>query len=227
MAKRTLIQYLDLLKVERPEIKSNPNFPKAVLIRLVNDGYKFVQVQLAHLGIKQWEATDSLTLSSGTLANQSVKTADLSSDCPGRLFEGRDAIKYIETTGVTYNGIARYVDDDIVIDHLRNTFLAPTEYEPIFSRKNNILYISPSTITAGTAVYYKTVTDLSADSDATTVPENYEDFIIKKALIEIDAILEKLQSKIEAINQLTKDIKETFNSFAFVKQEEPSNVKLQ
>ena len=53
------------------------------------------------------------------------------------------------------------------------------------------------------------------------------DFIIKKALIEIDAILEKLQSKIEAINQLTNDIKETFNSFAFVKQEEPSNVKLQ
>ena len=185
MANRTLLNFTDLIKVERPEIRQNANFPRAVLVRLVNDAQKYVQVQLAHLGIKQWEATDSLTLSASTLASQNVKTAPLSTDCPSRLFEGRDAVKYIETTGVTSNGIAKYVDDDVLVENLRNSYLAPTELEPIFSRKNNLLIIAPSTITAATAVYYKAITDLSTDADLTTIPENYEEFIIKRALIEI------------------------------------------
>ena len=227
MANRTLINFIDLVRVERPDTRGNPNFPKAVITRLINDAQKYVQVQLAHLGVKQWEATDSLTLSSGTLGGQNVKTANLSTDCPSRLFEGRDAIKYIETTGVTYNGVAKYVDDDILIENLRNGLLAPTELEPIFSRKNNLIYIAPSTITAGTAVYYKAVTDLASDSDATTIPENYEDFIVKRVLIEVDSILEKLNNKIEAINQLSKDIKDSFQSFGLVNQIEPTNAKLQ
>lgn len=227
MANRTLINFIDLIRVERPEIRANADFPKAVIVRLINDAQKFVQVQLAHLGIKQWEATDSLTLSSGTLAGSNVKTANLSTDCPSRLFEGRDAIKYIETTGVSNNGIAKYVDDDILIENLRNGLLAPTELEPIFSRKNNLLYIAPSSITAGTAVYYKALTDLSSDSDATSIPENYEDFIVKRVLIEVDSILEKLNNKIEAINQLTSDIKNSFQAFGITEQKEPTMAKLQ
>ena len=101
--------------------------------------------------------------------SQSRYTAPLSTDCPSRLFEGRDAVKYIETTGVTSNGIAKYVDDDVLVENLRNSYLAPTELEPIFSRKNNLLIIAPSTITAATAVYYKAITDLSADADLTTI----------------------------------------------------------
>lgn len=227
MANRTLINFIDLIRVERPEIRANADFPKAVIVRLINDAQKFVQVQLAHLGIKQWEATDSLTLSSGTLAGSNVKTAPLATDCPSRLFEGRDAVKYIETTGVSNNGIARYVDDDLFIENLRNSYLVPTESEPIFTRKNNLLCLAPSTITAATAVYYKSITDLSSDSDTTSIPENYEEFIVKRALIEVDSILEKLQNKVEAINQLSKDIKDSFQSFGFVKMEEPTNVKLQ
>lgn len=227
MASRTLKMFSDLIKVERPEIRSNPDFPQAVITRLVNDAQKFVQVQLAHLGIKQWEATDSLTLSSATLASASVKTAPLATDCPGRLFEGRDAIKYIETTGVEDNGVAKYVDDDILIENLRNTYLAPTELEPIFSRKNNLILIAPASITAATAVYYKSVTDLGTDNDATTIPENYEEFIVKRVLIEVDGILQKLNNKVEAINQLTKDIRDSFQSFGFVKADEPTTAKLQ
>lgn len=226
MANRTLINFIDLIKVERPEIRANNNFPKSVLIRLINDAQKYVQVQLAHLGIKQWEATDSLTLSSGTLASQNVKTANLNTDCPSRLFDDKSSIKYIETTGATYNGIAKYIDDDALIEKLRNSYTAPTELEPVFSRKNNLLYIAPSTITAGTAVYYKAVTDLASDSDTTTIPENYEEFIVKRVLIEIDGMLEKLNNKIEAINQLTKDIKDIFVSSSFIKVEEPTEVKL-
>lgn len=227
MANRTLINFIDLIRVERPEIRANADFPKAVIVRLINDAQKFVQVQLAHLGIKQWEATDSLTLSSGTLAGSNVKTAPLATDCPSRLFEGRDAVKYIETTGVSNNGIARYIDDDLFIENLRNSYLVPTESEPIFTRKNNLLCLAPSTITAATAVYYKSITDLSSDSDTTSIPENYEEFIVKRALIEVDSILEKLQNKVETIAQLEKDIKDSFQSFGFVKMEEPTNVKLQ
>ena len=74
---------------------------------------------------------------------------------------------------------AKYVDDDVLVENLRNSYLAPTELEPIFSRKNNLLIIAPSTITAATAVYYKAITDLSADADLTTIPENYEEFIYR------------------------------------------------
>lgn len=226
MAKRTLISYIDLLKIERPQIKGHKDFPRLILNRIVNDAYKYIQIQLAHLGIKQWEATDVLTLSSGTLASQSVKTADLSTDCPNRLFENNDVIKYIETTGVTYNGIATFIEDSDFVNMLRNPYKSPTEYEPKFTRKNNLILISPSTITAGTAVYYKTVTDLSADADATTVPENYEDFIIKKALIDIDAILENIQVKEEVMNELNNNIQKTFQAFEFIKVETPKEIEL-
>lgn len=227
MANRSLLLLRDIIKAERPEIIGHSNFPELFLTRLVNDGQKYVQVQLAHLGIKQWEATDSLTLSAGTLAEKSVKTSPLATDCPSRLFEGRDAVKYVECTGVLNSGIASYVDDDVFLELLRNSYLTPTEKEPKFTRKNNLLIIAPSTIIAAIGVYYKSVTDLSADGDLTTIPENYEDFIVKRALIDVDGILQKLGSKSEAINQLTKDIRDTYQSFGFVEAKEPNKVTLQ
>ena len=227
MANRSLIQFQDIIKAERPEIIGHSNFPELFLTRLVNDGQKYVQVQLAHLGIKQWETQDVLTLTSSTVGEQNVKISSLSTDCPSRLFEGRDAIKYIECVGVTKQGIAKYVDDDVFLDLIRNQYLSPTEKEPKFTRKNNILIIAPSTITTAMAVYYKSVTDLSADGDLTTIPENYEDFIVKRVLIDIDGILQKLGNKSDAVNQLTKDIRDTYQSFGFIKSEEPSKVTLQ
>ena len=223
MAQRTLVQLRDQVKGERPEIVSNPNFPDLFLTRLINDGQKYVQIQLADLGIKKWEATDSITLGDLTYVGQSIKGVVLTNELPGKLFDGKDVIKYLECTGASYSGIARYVDDDIFLEHLTNSFFSPSEKQPIFTRRAEYIYVAPSTITAATAIYYKAVTDLSSDSDATTIPEAFEEFIIKKVLIEIDSINKKLQDKTIAINELTKDIKESFNAMGMAKMDEQPN----
>jgi hypothetical protein len=233
MANRTLLNARDLIKAERPEIRQNPDFPNPLLTRIINDAYKWTQIQLAHLGIKQWESTDSLTLSAGTIADKSTKTAPLATDCPGRLFDGRNAIKYIECSviggggGSTDKGVAHYVDDDVFLEHLRNSYFAPTNYEPIFTRKGNLIHIAPSTIDTAVAYYYKAVTELSSDSDTFSIPENFEEYIIKRSLVEIDAINKKIQDKAEALNDLSKDIKDSFNAVEFAKADESDAMRLQ
>jgi hypothetical protein len=228
----TLLQFRDQLKAKRPEIKGNSNFPDAWLTRLVNDSQRFVQVNLAHLGIKKWEATDALTLSAGAHAEQTVKTANLATDCPNRLFDGKDAIKHIEcgTTsggGNVLYGIAKYIDDDLFSEQLRNTYLAPTLSQPVFTRINNLIYLAPSTITLATASYYKAITELSADGDLTAIPEVFEEFIVKKALTEIDEILGKINEKQVLVNELTSDIRKTFESMGLAKADEmPQGMKL-
>ena len=228
MANRTLVQLRDQIKAERPEIQEKPEFPALFLTRLVNDGQKYVQIQLAHLGIKQWEAIDDLTLTGGTIAEIVTVSSDLSTDCPSRLFDGKESIKSLDCTGSGGGqGIAHYVDDDVFLEHARNTYLAPVEKEPIFTRTANQLHILPSTVTSVSATYYKSTTDLSADADKTTIPENFEPFIIKKSIIEIDSILKKLENKVEAINQLSKDIKDSFAAMQMAEVKESDVMRLQ
>ena len=87
MANATRAEIRDLIRVKRPELFSNTKFPNLVIDELINQAQRFVQLNLAHLGIKQWEATDTLTLSSGAFMGTTVKTAPLSTDCPNRLFD--------------------------------------------------------------------------------------------------------------------------------------------
>ena len=227
----TLVQLRDEIKFKRKEIQGDPDFPDAVLNRYVNESQRYVQTQLANLGIKQWESSDSLTLSSGSLADKTLQTADLSSDCPNRLFDDKNAIKFIICSNsggsATDKGIARYIDDDRFLELVRNSYSAPTITQPAFTRISNTLYISPSTVDTAVAHYYKVLADLASDSTETGIPLAYEEFIVKRALIGIDEQLNRINNKDEKIAQLTQDLKNTFMSLNAGVQSEKTNAVLQ
>lgn len=225
----TLLSLRDQIKFKRPEIQGKPEFIDAVLTQYLNEGQKYVQTQLVNLGIKQWEASDSLTLSAGTFAEKNVKTANLATDCPSRLFDDKKAIKFImcSASGDSDLGQAKYVDDDKFLELIRNSYLTPTLKQPVFTRMSNLLYLAPSTIDTATAHYYKALTDLSSDSDSTGIPVAFEEFVVKRALIGIDEQLDKIQNKDEKINQLTKDLRDTFMSINTALQSENSDAVLQ
>jgi len=211
----TLLNLRDQIKFKRPEIQGNPSFVDAVLTQYINEGQRYVQTQLVNLGVKQWEASDSLTLSAGTFAEQIVKTANLATDCPNRLFDDKNAIKFImcSTAGDSSNlGQAKYIDDNKFLELIRNSYLTPTMKQPAFTRMSNMLYISPSTVDTATAHYYKALADLTTDTSTAGVPIAFEEFIVKRALIGVDEQLKKLNDKEEKISQLSKDIASTFQS---------------
>ena len=215
MANATLLELKDLVKAKRPETMDNPSFLGGFIDELINQAQRFVQLNLAHLGIKEWETTDVLSLSSGTLAEKTVKTAPLSTDCPNRLFDDERAIKYLDCAGppnTNYQGFAFYIDDEIFLNRLRNSLLVPTLVEPIFTRHNQLLVIAPSTITSATAHYYKQVTDMTTDATKTEIPEMYEEHIVKRVLVDVDDVLGKLQNKQASLQQLTADLQQSFQS---------------
>ena len=215
MANATLLELKDLVKAKRPETMDNPSFLGGFIDELINQAQRFVQLNLAHLGIKEWETTDVLSLSSGTLAEKNVKTAPLSTDCPNRLFDDERAIKYLDCKGATngnFEGFAFYVDDEVFLRRLRNSFQVPTLLEPIFTRHNQLILIAPSTVISAIAHYYKQVADMTTDAANTQIPEMYEEHIVKRVLVDIDDILGKLQNKQMDLQQLTTDLQQSFQS---------------
>lgn len=222
----TLLQLRDQIIIDAG-ISGHHLFPTARLNRMINLAQRYVQTQLNGLGMKKWEATDSLTLASVTFSGEATKRASLSTDCPNML-ESPNSIIMIEAlaliSAVEYYGIAVEVDPKLFEEQLKNTYLAPTTSKPIFTRLANYIYIAPSTVTSATAYYYKAVTDLSSDSATTEIPLEFEDFIIKKVVVDIDDILGKLQDKELAQNQIEKDIRATYEKF-LGKQAESNRVK--
>ena len=218
----TLVQIRDEIVI-RADVKSDPNYPKPWLNRMINDAQLYVQGRLAHLGIHKWLKTDSLTLSSGTYADKNDKTADLTTDCPSML-ESPDAIKRIATSiGIgtsTDKGIAKAVDIDVYLEHIRNTFLTPTLSEPIFTRDGAILRISPSTVDTAVATYYKQVATLSSDATESEIPEHFVLFVINKVVMDIKLMKGMLNDKQEAMRQLNEDIAKAYESFKIAESEE-------
>ena len=135
--------------------------------------------------------------------------------------------KYILLTASTY-GLANEVDKDKFKESLRNTYFVPTKAQPIFMRLNNKIWIAPLIDAASNykidqvdIYYHKVITDISvvispatdADQNTTEIPMEFEEFIIKKAKMEIDTILEKLQNKVSASQQLQREISSAYQKF--------------
>lgn len=207
----TLLQLKDQIIIDSG-IEGNPKFPSLRLTRLINLAQRKVQTQLNGLGMRKWENSDSLTLSPGTFNIVGIKTSSLSTDFPN-MIESPNSIIFIECTGVSNSGLAYEVDKDRFAEQLANTYLAPTEKQPIFMRLAQKVYIAPSTITSATAYYYKNITDLSADSDITEMPAEFEEYIVKNVIIDIEYILGKLADKSGAQNQLANEVSQAYEKF--------------
>jgi hypothetical protein len=195
-------------------ISGQPSFTTIRLNRMINLGQRYVQTNLNGLGAKKWESSDTLTLAAGTFAGSLVLKSNLATDCPNML-ESPNSIIFIETQDSlsSVDGIAYEVDVKKFQEQLNNTYLAPTSLNPAFMRLANYIYLAPSSITLATAYYYKAITDLSSDSAITEIPIEFEEFIIKKVVLDIDDILGKLQDKELAQRQLEKDMQATYEKF--------------
>lgn len=210
----TLKEYRDQCIIDSG-VSGNPLFPILRLNRMINLAQRYVQTNLNGLGMKKWETSDELTLSaSTTFSGGGVRKSSLAVDCPNML-ESPNSIMFIATTdsGTSTDAIAYEVDRKNFQDQLLNTYLSPTEKKPIFMRLANFIYLAPSTIDTATAYYYKAVADLTSDSSSTEIPLEFEELVIKKVVLEIEAILGKIQDKVVATQQLEKDIQTTYEKY--------------
>ena len=210
----TLKQLRDQIIIDAG-VSGQPLFTTTRLDRMINLAQRYVQTNLNGLGMKKWESSDSLTLSAiTTFAGLGVRKAPLSTDCPNML-ESPNSIIFIETTDTdtSTSAIAYEVDMKNFQEQLANTYLAPTVSKPVFMRLANYIYLAPSSLDSATAYYYKAVADLSSDSSSTEIPVEFEDFIIKKVVLDIDDILGKLQDKELAQRQLEKDMAMSYEKF--------------
>lgn len=222
----TLKQLRDQIIIDAG-ISGQPLFPTTRLDRMINLAQRYVQTNLNGLGMKKWEASDSLTLTATPrgFAGHDVEIANLSTDCPNML-ESPNSIIFIQTVDDANNyGIAYEIDVKSFQEQLENTYLAPTLAKPAFMRLANKLFIAPYSVESAIAYYYKAVTDLSSDSSTTEIPLEFEDFIIKKVVLDIDDILGKSQDKEAAQRSLEKDIQATYEKF-LGKQNELNRIKI-
>jgi len=219
----TLIQLRDLVKANTG-IKEDPNFTNTLLDRWINDAQRDIQLKLFHLGYKEFKGSDSLTLSSGTLADKSVKTAPLSTDVPTRMGVP-NWLLYIDANnsagGATDKGLAYPVSDRVFLEHLRNTFLVPTTNQPLCTIIDNLIYLAPSTLDTATAHYYKETTDMASDSASLDLPESYAVFVTRTVEVRVEDRKGKLQDKQAAMLELDNDLAKALQSLQMMKTEEP------
>ena len=211
----TLLQLKDQISIDAG-ILGNQNFPNARLTRIINIAQRYVQTQLGGLGYHKWITSQAITagLANGAFASATTnaKKCPIDSTYYVGLLEFPKSIKFIEVNDGTNYGVAYEVDEDEFLFHVKNTYLAPSVKEGKFVRLAGYVWLIPSTITAATGYYHKTTTDLSGDTDTTQIPLEFEEHLIKRAVAEIDSINGKLQDKQVTLNQISKEIEDTYRS---------------
>lgn len=205
----TLAQYRDLVSAGA-HVEGHQDWPFVRLNLVVNQALKFVQSKLNGLGYKKWEKSGTLTLTSSTIGALTTKRAAIPTD----MLESPQAIKMLETTGATNNGSTnRELEAEKFEAECANSFLAPTEREAAYTRLDNYIHLSPSTITGATIHYFAVLAELAADSDTSTLPVEFEMYAIQKAINDVKAIQDPTLdiSKMDAM--VSAAIASTFDDF--------------
>lgn len=214
----TLLELRDQLRIDH-DILGNDKFPDARLNRIINLAQRYIQTSLNGLGMKKWEKSTGITpvvLTEDAIASSfnNVKTISLSSSLPD-LLESPNSIKFIDCT----SGIALEVSEDYFIEALRNSYLAPSLVKPIFTRFAGKVYLAPLAISTVKVYYYRVITDLASDASTTEIPVEFEEQLLKKAGVDIDFILQKVQDKQSALQAIDGEIKQAYASYIGKQQE--------
>ena len=211
MATTTLLQIRDQVVLDAG-IKNHPDFPPLRINRVINLAQRYVQTLLNGLGFKRWESSISIgTPSAGFHGATAIKTFAVTTLTD--MLESPSSILFIETTDGTTKGIARPVDPNVFEEQISNTYLAPTLAKGAFTRLSGNILLSPSTITSGTAHYYKNITDLSGDSDVSEIPLEFIEFVIKKSVNDIKEALGELQNTAKVTQELEGRLSEVYQKF--------------
>lgn len=207
----TLVQLRDEI-ILRTGVKNSTEFPPTRINRYINLAQRFVQNMLNGLGMKKWETSiSSGTLSAGTYGASNVKT--FATSVLTSMLESPSSIRFIETSDGTTKGIARPVDENIWEEQLSNTYMSPTLAKPVFCRISGAIQLAPSTITTATVHYYKSVTDLASDGDSTEIPLEFEQFVIEKAITDIEADMGKIANKEASVSKIEQQLQTVYDKF--------------
>jgi hypothetical protein len=206
-------------------VKGNPDFPPTMLNRRINHSQRYVQTELNGLGMKKWETaqviTAGLAAAAYNSASNNVKKCPINLTYFTNMLESPKSIIQIEVNdaGDPSYGIAREISPENFEEQLSNTYLAPTVGKPVFMRLSGSVWLAPVGITAATAHYFKAVADLSADATLTEIPIEFEDFIIKKTVLEIKNIKGEIQNMQIEQGKLDKEIQSSYEKFLGKMQE--------
>ena len=221
----TLLQLRDEI-ILSAGIKGNPDFPPTLLNRKINHAQRYVQTELNGLGMKKWETSQSitagLTAAAYNSSSNNVKKVAVGQTYFLNMLESPKSIIHIETNDSSdppNYGIAREVPIQNFEESLANTYLVPTTKKPIFIRLSGYVWLAPVGIAAATAHYYKAVADLSTDASSTEIPIEFEDFIIKKTVLEIKIMKGEVQDVQLKQAELDKEIQSSYEKFLGKMQE--------
>lgn len=219
----TLLQGQDQLAITAGVV-GHKDFPPSLLTYFLNIAQRHVQKALDGLGLKKFEQSYDATanLAAGKYNGQNIKTVTMAQIKTGstydvgvypnsiRLIECGDGVSMVASTNF---GIAKICDEQFFHQILSSSLLSPTITAPRFMWQDNQILLAPSTITACIIHFYRVVKDLVSASDNFEVPDEFIDYVIKRAKIEVLDRLKQLDKKDEAITMLDKEIKDQFASF--------------
>ena len=181
-------QYLTL----KAGIAGNPLFPAARLNQIINFARKFVQLNLNGLGYKRWETAYPLTLGTTTFGSIGAVYGLI----PPDMLESPASIILIQTSDGTTKAITRNEFSPTQFENsCSNSFEAPTAKDPAYMRLAGTIYLYPSTLVSAILFYYAALADLINDVDDSAIPAEFEEFVILKALTEIQSDLSPAYDK--------------------------------
>lgn len=205
----TLKQYRELISIGA-HVEGHQDWPFIRLNLIVNQSLKFVQSKINGLGYKKWEKNAALSLSSSTIGAITTKRAAIPTD----LLESPRGIKMLSCTGATNNGSTnRELDPERFEEVCSNSFEAPTERQAAYTRLDNYIHLYPSSITGATIHYFAVLAELSADADTSTLPVEFEMYVVQKGINDVKAIMDPTLdiSKMDAM--ISGAIQSTFEDF--------------
>ena len=230
----TLLNLINQIETDYPDILGHPDFPYPRLTAMINRAQRDVQTKLGVLGLEKFETVSgSITPTSATFLGNSVKSITINSTNLPNFLERSDSVRFVECSdGSNYGFTDKPITPGKFKDHLLNTYFSPSVSEPECMRLDNKIYIAPSTITTALVHYYTLITDLSAYNDPTAIPDEFTNYIVKLVGIEIESLQGKLQDKQLAIQELDKNLQDSFKSFMDkqsekFKQVQQNEIKLQ
>jgi len=218
----TLLQIRDYLTM-KAGIQGNRMFPQARLNQIINFARKFVQINLNGLGYKRWEKSATLTpMASISFGSIRVRSSDIPSD----MLESSQSIILLQTSDDTIVATTKQEYSPSQFENVcANSFSAPTVKEPAYTRLANYILLFPETIISAVVYYYGALVDLVDDSDPSGVPVEFEEYVIQKALVEIQGDLSAAFDKAKGDQEVVASLGNAYQKFLGVVQQKQVNQK--
>jgi hypothetical protein len=198
-------------------IAGNDMYPPLRLNNMINQAQRFVQTELNGLGMKKWETSKVTSVTQGAFHAQDDSVTFLLSELTGML-ESPKPIKTIQVYDGTTLGYADEATVEEFAEITRNTYLTPTIKDAKFTRLNNMVWVSPSSITDMTAFYYDKVAELSDDTDVSEIPDEFIKQVVDAVNAKIDENEGRLNRKETIMRQIKQDVNDAFQKYLIKEQ---------